>query len=72
MTTISLIDKTPRYRLRWSRVVQRLLAPAAPADDPRRRRRSLGYRVALDDSSIAIYGYDPKRLSRISATLNLY
>jgi hypothetical protein len=28
--------------------------------------------VALDDSSIAIYGYDQKRLSRISAALNLY
>lgn len=42
------------------------------AEDPRRRKRFGGYRVALDDKSIAIYGYDKRRLNQISATLNLY
>ena len=72
MNAISQIMQSSAHRLRWSRLVQRLLAPAAPTDDPRRRRRSQGYRVALDDASVALYGYDQRRLSRISASLNLY
>lgn len=71
MITISRASQSPAHSSPLKRFWQLFNAPAG-AEDPRRRKRFAGYRVALDDKSIALYGYDKSRLSRISAALNLY
>ena len=71
MITISSLSESPAQASGLKRLWQIFQVPGG-AEDPRRRRRLAGYRVALDDKSIALYGYDKSRLNRISAALNLY
>ncbi len=71
MITIFPARQSPAHPSPLKRLWQIFQAPAG-AEDPRRRKRFAGYRIALDDKSIALYGYDKARLSRISAALNLY